>query len=84
MADPPRYPDTGDETGVGPDRRSTTGTPRCVKVSGVVALVVVLLFVILMLTGVGREHGPDRHTPPGEAGGRTPSSSTTALGVQLP
>jgi uncharacterized cupredoxin-like copper-binding protein len=34
MADLPRYPDpngdTGDDTGVGPDRSSTSGTPRWV------------------------------------------------------
>jgi hypothetical protein len=48
MADLPPYP----------------GTPRWVKVFGIIALVLVL-FVILMLTGVfGGEHGPGRHTPP--------------------
>ncbi|MCA1853166.1 MAG: hypothetical protein LC647_12435 [Beggiatoa sp.] len=55
MADPPRYPDsdsdTGDDTRVRPDRGSTTSTPRWVKVFGIIALVVVLLFVILMLGG---------------------------------
>jgi len=63
MADPPRYPDTDDDTGVGPDRESTTGTPRWVKVFGIIALVVVLLFVILLFTrGPGGGHGPSRHT----------------------
>jgi hypothetical protein len=64
MADPPRYPDTGDDTGVGPDRGPTTGTPRWVKVSGLIALIVILLFVIVMLVrgpGAGG-HGPGRHT----------------------
>ncbi|MGH2921707.1 MAG: hypothetical protein ACRDKU_06555 [Gaiellaceae bacterium] len=59
----PRNPDPGNDTGVGPDRRSTEGTPRWVKVFGAIALLVVLLFVIALLTGGGK-HGPGRHTPP--------------------
>lgn len=47
------------------------GTPRWVKVFGVIALVVVLLFVALMLFGGGR-HGPRRHLPSGDAGLQTP------------
>lgn len=46
MADPPVYPD------------SNRDTPRWVKVFGIVAVVVVLLFVMLHLTG---EHGPGLH-----------------------
>jgi hypothetical protein len=73
MADPPPYPDTGDDTGVGPDRESTTGTPRWVKVFGIIALVVVLLFVVLMFTrGPGGRHGPGRHTLSGDTRGQTP------------
>ena len=53
MADPPPYPDTGDDT----------GTPRWVKILGIIALVVLLLVVIVMLTG----GGPGGHSPP--AGG---------------
>jgi hypothetical protein len=57
MADPLPYP----------------GTPRWVKVSGIVALVVVLLFVIMMLIGRGGRHGPGRHIPSGGGlGGHTP------------
>jgi hypothetical protein len=59
MAEPPRYPETGDEPGVAPDVESAPGTPRWVKVFGVIALVVVVLFVILFLTG---GHGPARHS----------------------
>jgi hypothetical protein len=47
LADLPPYPDSN-------------GTPRWVKVFGIIALVAVLLFVILHLTG----HGPGGHTPP--------------------
>jgi len=42
-----------DNTGVRPDRGSTTSTPRWVKVFGIIVLVLVLLFVILHLTGRG-------------------------------
>ena len=73
MADPPPDPDTGDDTGVGPDREAITSTPRWVKVSGIIALVLVLLFVVIMLTVGG--HGPGRHTLP---------SGVTEHGVQQP
>ena len=53
MADLPPYPENGDDTSVGPDRGSTTSTPRWMYVSGVIAIVLVLLFVILHLTGGG-------------------------------
>ena len=43
----------------------TAGTPRWVKVFAIVALLVVLLFVVLMLTGRG-DHGPGRHAPSGD------------------
>jgi hypothetical protein len=59
MADLP--PDSSDDTGGWPDRRSTTGIPRWVKVFAIIAGVLVLLFVILQLTGIGGEHGPGRH-----------------------
>lgn len=73
--DPPPYRDNGDGTGVGPDRGSTTGTPRWVKMFGIIALIVVVLFVILMFTrGLGG-HGPGDHTS--SPGGQTPSSSVT-------
>ena len=49
MAEPPPYPESGDDT----------GTPPWVKVSGIVVGVVVLLVVIMLLAG----HGPGRHMP---------------------
>ena len=52
MADPIPHSDNDSDTG-------DTGMPRWVKVFGLVALVLVLLFVILMLTG----HSPGRHMP---------------------
>ena len=47
MADQPPYPDSNGDTGVEP------GTPRWVKVLGLIALALLLLFVILHLTGGG-------------------------------
>ena len=51
MADLPPYP----------------GTPRWVKIAGIIAVVLVLLVSIIMLTGVGGPHGPGRHMPSGGA-----------------
>lgn len=59
MADPPL--DTNDDR---PERGSINRTPRWVKVFWAIALVVVLLFVFMMLTGGPGRHGPGRHTSP--------------------
>ena len=45
-------------------RGSPPGTPRWVKAFGVIAVVVLVLFVILLLTG--SDHGPGRHLDGGE------------------
>ena len=55
------------ETSV-PARRSTTITPRWVKVSVVIIIILVLLFVILHLTGNG--FGSHMHLSIIEAGGQ--------------
>ena len=75
MADPPPYPDTGDDTGVGADRRSTVGAPRWVKVFGILALVLVVVVAVLLLSG---GHGPGRHTPSGDPGGHIPPAGLHA------
>jgi hypothetical protein len=51
-------------------------TPRWVKILGIVALVLVLLFGILHLTGFRGHHGPGQHLPSGGSG-TTPRSSVT-------
>jgi hypothetical protein len=61
MADLPPYP----------------GTPRWVKVFGIIALVMVLLFVILLFTR-GPHRGPGDHEMNMPSGGQTPPSSVTA------
>jgi len=57
------------------------GTPRWVKVFGMIAGVVILLFIILLHTR--GPHRPGRHMPGGPAG-HTPSSSVTEGGVRSP
>jgi hypothetical protein len=47
------------------------GTPRWVKVFGIVAIVLVVLVAIMLLSG----HGPGRHASSGDAGGKVPPSS---------
>ncbi len=56
MANVPPSNKSGD-TSVSPDRSSTSGTPRWVKVFVIITLVVILLFAISLLTGV--RHGPE-------------------------
>jgi hypothetical protein len=68
MADPPSAPDSGDDTGAGRDGDSIAGTPRWVKIFGIVALVVLALFVVLLL--IGGPHNPGRHMG-GSNGGYT-------------
>jgi hypothetical protein len=63
VTDPSRYDDTG-------------GTPRWVKVFGIVALVVALLVITIMLMGGAGGHGPQRH-----GGGTPPSGVTASAGV---
>ena len=72
MADPPRDPDIA--AAVEPGRGSPPGTPRWVKVFGLIGIILVMLFVLGLLTG--RHHGPGRHfpgrnAPAGNAGSET-------------
>jgi hypothetical protein len=84
MVDPARSPGTG----VAPARSSTTGypgTPRWVKVFGIVAFVLVLLVIVVIVSGVGGQHGPARHLPsgaPGGPGGQTPPAAQAVFQAQ--
>lgn len=63
-------PRSNGDTGMGPDRESPAGTPRWVKVFGLVAFVLVLVVAILHLTGHGL--GPGDHMPPIDRGTQQP------------
>ena len=76
MAHPPS------DTGLGPDREPTAGTPRWVIVFGVIALVVILLFAVLLIIGGG--HSPRRHTWSGDPGGWHVAASLATAGVHQP
>ena len=69
-------------TGLGPDREATAGTPRWVIVFGVIALVVILLFAILLIIGGG--HSPRRHTSSGDPGSWHVAAGFDAAGVHRP
>lgn len=57
--DRPVYPDADGEAGAGPDRGSAATTPGWIKVVGIViAVLVVLMFVVMHLTGAV---GPGAH-----------------------
>jgi hypothetical protein len=56
------------------DRGPTAGPPRWVKVSGIIAIALVVLLLILLLTG--GNHGPGRHQSSPEHGGPPPSVAT--------
>lgn len=73
MADPPRDPDTRDDSGVEPDLKSTTGTSRWQKVVGIIGILVVLWVGNDLLDNVldrgpggGGGHSPGQGEPPAE------------------
>ena len=72
MADETREPQ-GDAAAEEGRSTSPTGTPRWAKVFGLIALVVIVLFVVVLLVR-GGEHGPGRHAPAG--GSDTPGGHT--------
>ena len=72
MADQPSSPEREDRANRGP----TAGPPRWVKVSGIIALALVLLLLILLLAG--GNHGPGRHRSSPALAGRPPSVGAAA------
>ena len=58
-----RYPGARDDTGMAPDRASPPSTPRWVKMFGITAVVLVLLFAGLHLTGNIPSHMPGSSGP---------------------
>lgn len=54
------------------DQPPYPGTPRWVKISGVILGLLILLAAILMVSGIGGPHGPGRHLSPADTGNQTP------------
>lgn len=89
-----KLPNSNSDNGERPTEDRPPSTPRWVKVSGIIAIVLILLFVIMKLTSIGGNHGPGRHipgvepaeqieqkAPGGDAppkGGQTPSGDHTS------
>ena len=59
----------------GTDESTPPRMPRWVKVAAIVVGLLVLLFVVLQLTGIGGEHGPGRHM----SGLTTPNLGTPSI-----
>jgi hypothetical protein len=72
MTDQPSSPEREDRA----DRGPTAGPPRWVKVSGIIALALVVLVLIVLLAG--GNHGPGRHQSSPGHGGQLPSGATAA------
>lgn len=83
MADPTPYRDPTGDAAWRPARGSFPGTPRWVKLFGMIALVAVLVIVGVMLLA-GGEHAPGRHTGSVAAGSQTANSSIAVAGVGGP
>ena len=65
MSDPLRSREAGEGASIDPEpaapRNEPPRAPRWVRVSAIIAGILILLVVIVMLTGVGGGHGPGRH-----------------------
>jgi hypothetical protein len=72
-------PSADHDADTGHEHEPITGAPRWVKVVGIIALVVVMLFVIFLLTGGPGRHGPGRHT-----GSLGVAASPAGVTVMLP
>jgi hypothetical protein len=81
MGGPTPSTDTGDNTGGAPPARGSSagypGTPRWVKVSGIVALILILLVIVIMFV-VGGSHGPSRHVPSASGSNYAAAASVAA------
>ncbi len=78
MTDPNRHPGAGEDTDVQPDRTSPPRMPPWVKWPAIVIGILLVVFLVLQLTGVGGNHGPGRH------GGDIRPTGVSESGVQQP
>jgi len=58
-----KLPNSRSDTEVRLTEDKPPSTPRWVKISGIIVIALVLLFVILKVIGIGGNHGPGRHIP---------------------
>ena len=63
-----------EDRGPGADQEGPPGLPRWVKVAAIVVGLLLLLFLVLQLTGVGGQHGPGMHS----SSGLSPATAGTA------
>ena len=63
--DPLPYPSATDDPGMLPDHESPPSAPRWVMAFGIIAVVLVLLFVAMHFTGMAPTHGPSGGTEHG-------------------
>ena len=90
MADPPRDPDTGDDSRVEFDRGAKSGTTRWQIVVGIIGLLAILWVASRMLGTLlghghgdgGMRHGPREDGPPAEI--QEQETDTGAGGVHEP
>lgn len=62
MADATADGGAGGSADDGPNHDTGAGMPRWVKVSAIIAGILLLFVVVIKFTGVGGEHGPGRHS----------------------
>ena len=78
MADPPSNtdarPESREDAGPGPAAATRPGTPRWVKVFGIIALLLLVLVVVMLVAG-GGNHGPGRHSGSDGNGQAAPSGA---------
>ncbi len=70
MADEPVQPENGERPVS--LREGPVGTPRWVKIFGLVAAIVIVLIVVMLL--FGGDHGPGRDTAPTGGAGHSPTA----------
>ncbi|MFD8381812.1 hypothetical protein ACFV2X_25375 [Streptomyces sp. NPDC059679] len=79
MTAPIPRPGTDRDAQAGTGRAAHPGMPGWLKVTGIVVGVLVLLTLIVMLTGLGGDHGPGRHM--GSSGQPSLTASDAAPGA---
>jgi hypothetical protein len=76
MPDPTPRPETsrdaGNDAHATTQRGETAGAPRWVVAFGIIMIILALLLGVMLLTGLGGEHGPRRHMSSSDVADYTP------------